>query len=95
MAFNQDVRGEWDTRDRYGRVVGKVRGASLDGRYQHTACPTTLDVGLVQITQGLVWHYRRYAPGQSEEDRTQYAFAETEARAKRVGLWRDWEPVAP
>jgi len=75
--------------------VGKVWVPSPDARCQHAACPKTLDVGLAQVTVGLAWHYKRYAPEQSEEDRERYAFAEKEARAKRAGLWRDREPVAP
>ena len=69
--------------------------ASPDARCQHAACPKTLDVGLAQITVGLAWHYKRYAPEQSEEDREHYAFAEEEARARRAGLWREREPVPP
>lgn len=86
---------EWDKRDRYGRVLAKVWVAPPDARCQHPACPRTLDVGLAQLTLGLAWHYKRYAPEQSEEDRERYAFAEKEARARRAGLWRDRKPVAP
>ena len=55
----------------------------------------TLDVGLAQITTGRAWWFRKYADEQSPEDRARYEFAEQEARAKRVGLWRDGTAVPP
>lgn len=58
-------------------------------------CPTTLDAGHAQITAGLAWWYRKYASEQSAEDAAAYELSETEARARRVGLWRDAEPVPP
>jgi endonuclease YncB( thermonuclease family) len=44
---------------------------------------------------GLAWHFKRYAHEQGEEDRERYAFAEEETQARKVGLRRDREPVAP
>jgi endonuclease YncB( thermonuclease family) len=61
-------------------------------------CPTcgkTLDVGLVQITTGMAWWYRKYAREQSPEDQGRYEFAEQEAKAKKVGLWQDKNPQPP
>ena len=55
----------------------------------------TLDAGHAQITVGLAWWYRKYANEQSPQDRGAYEFSEQEAKAKRVGLWRDDEPVPP
>jgi endonuclease YncB( thermonuclease family) len=43
---------EWDKRDRYGRIVGKV---VLEGE----------DMNLRQIEGGLAWHYKKYAVEQS------------------------------
>ena len=54
----------------------------------------TLDAGHAQITVGLAWWYRAYAKEQSPEDQGAYEFSEQEAKAKRVGLWRDPEPSA-
>ena len=57
MVFGKDVRVEWDKRDRYKRIVGKVW-------VQPESCPTcpmTLDAGHAQITVGLAWWYRKYA----------------------------------
>ena len=68
---------EYEKRDRYGRVVGKVL---LSGE----------DVNLRQIEAGLTWHYKKYEREQSVEDRMMYASAEVEAReAKPVAPW-EW-----
>jgi endonuclease YncB( thermonuclease family) len=91
LVFNKDVRVEWNKRDRYGRIVGKVWA-------QPANCPTcamTLDVGHAQITVGLAWWYRKYAGEQSPEDRGAYEFSEQEARARGVGLWSQPDPVPP
>jgi endonuclease YncB( thermonuclease family) len=39
--------------------------------------------------------YRQYAKEQSEADRHRYEFAETEAKAKKAGLWSEKDPVPP
>ena len=95
LVAGKPVEVCWHKRDRYGRVVGQVWVVSPDARCQGAGCPKTLDAGLAQVTVGLAWHYKRYAGEQSEEDRERYSFAEVEARARRAGLWRDAEPVAP
>ena len=58
-------------------------------------CPKTLDAGMALLTVGLAWHYKKYEMEQPAEERGQYSFAETEARAKRVGLWQYATPVPP
>jgi len=91
MVFGKDVRVEWNKRDRDKRILGKVW-------VQPESCPTcpmTLDAGHAQITAGLAWWFRKYANEQSPEDRGAYEFSEQEARAKRVGLWSDPDPVPP
>ncbi|CAM4265669.1 Thermonuclease family protein [Comamonas aquatilis] len=55
----------------------------------------TLDVGLAMVTQGMAWWYRAYASEQSPQERGQYEFAEQEAKARKIGLWRNPEPIAP
>ena len=87
----KEVRVEFEKYDRYGRIVGKVWVTPID-------CPTcgkTLDVGLAQITTGMAWWFRRYAHEQSSEDQERYEFAEQEAKAKKVGLWEDKNPIPP
>lgn len=77
--------------DRYGRSVCKVMVAPAST----PRGPKTLDTGLAMVTLGMAWWYRAYSREQTAEERGQYEFAEVEAKAKRVGLWRDEEPMAP
>ena len=53
------------------------------------------DVGLEQIRQGMAWHYKEYQHEQPTQERLVYAQEEENARASRVGLWKDSKPVAP
>jgi endonuclease YncB( thermonuclease family) len=78
----KEVTVEWEKRDRYGRVVGKVVSGGED-----------IDLALVR--EGMCWWYRKYAHEQSPADRVLYEDAETKARGKRLGLWRDPNPVPP
>ena len=82
QVAGQSVAVEWDKVDRYGRKVGKVLLAGMDSN-------------LVQIKRGLAWHYKQYEREQSLADRQSYAEAEVEARAAKLGLWRDAEPTPP
>ena len=96
LVFGRDVRVDWRKTDRYGRLVGTVWVASPEVSCGRKAdCPKTLDAGMAQLTVGLAWHYKKYAHEQDPQHRGQYAFAEEEARAKRVGLWKDANPVPP
>ena len=47
------------------------------------------------VTVGMAWWYRACAKEQTPQERGQYEFAEAEAKAKRVGLWREADPVPP
>jgi endonuclease YncB( thermonuclease family) len=91
MVFGKDVRVEGDKRDRYGRIVGKVWVQPSDC----PTCPMTLDAGQAQLAAGLAWWYRKYAKEQTPEDKARYEFEEQEARALRVGLWREPAPIPP
>jgi hypothetical protein len=42
------------------------------------------------IRRGLAWHYRQYAPGETE-----YARMERQARSTGRGLWSQANPTAP
>ena len=68
------IEVEYEKRDRYGRIVGKL---IRDG----------LDINLLQIKDGFAWHYKEYQKEQSELDRMLYGAAEIEARNKKLGLW--------
>jgi endonuclease YncB( thermonuclease family) len=95
LVFGQAVKVEWQKRDRYGRIVGKVWVISPDANCRTVECPKTLDANLAQVTVGMAWHYKEYEREQSAEDRERYAFAEQEARARKVGLWLDTKPIPP
>jgi len=95
MALGQDARIEWSERDGYGRLVAKAWVVPADASCLASSCPRTLDTGLAQVTTGLAWHYKKYERDQSEQDRHRYADAETEARARRLGLWQDPAAAPP
>jgi micrococcal nuclease len=78
----ETVTVEWNKRDRYRRIIGKL---VLEGK----------DVNLSMVEDGLAWWYRKYAGEQSEIDRGLCEAAEARARSERVGLWRDPQPVPP
>jgi endonuclease YncB( thermonuclease family) len=82
LVAGKQVVIEYEKRDRYGRIIGKVMHQGQDA-------------GLALIEAGLAWHYKRYQSEQSREDRVAYADAEDDARAARRGLWADAAPVAP
>ncbi|SEP42837.1 thermonuclease family protein [Nitrosovibrio sp. Nv6] len=82
LAFGREVTVQWDKRDRYQRILGKVL---VDG----------VDANLEQVRAGLAWHYKHYAKGQQSADRILYAEAEEAASRNGVGLWRDPAPIPP
>lgn len=82
QVAGQSVAVEWVKVDKYGRKVGKVLLAGLD-------------CNLEQVKRGLAWHYKQYQREQSPTDQQSYAAAEIEARAAKLGLWRDADPVPP
>lgn len=95
LTMNRPVRVDVQKRDRYERIIGNVWVTPPDLPCQAEPCPKTLDVGRAQLTVGLAWHYKQYAQDQSPQDRGAYEFDETEARARKVGLWSDPNPVPP
>jgi endonuclease YncB( thermonuclease family) len=82
LAFDKEVMVDWQKRDRFNRIVGKVL---VNGQ----------DVNIEQIKAGVAWHFKRYEGEQPLADRLAYAQAESEARASRRGIWREPQPVAP
>jgi endonuclease YncB( thermonuclease family) len=93
MVMGRLARIEWDEQDRYGRLVGKAWVTPAGINCTREPCPKSLDAGRAQITVGLAWHY--LGRHQGEEDSLAYEFDETEARARRVGLWSEADPIAP
>lgn len=73
---------EYDKRDWYKRILGKVL---LNNQ----------DMNLEQIEAGLAWHYKKYQSEQTATDRVKYSGAEIEAREAKRGLWADRNPVSP
>lgn len=84
LTFGQVVRIDWEARDRYGRVLGKVAVGE-----------TTPDVGLALIADGHCWWFSRYRADQAARDRREYSEAQTQARREGRGLWSQPDPVPP
>lgn len=82
QVAGQSVAVEWVKVDKYRRKLGKVLLAGLDSN-------------LEQVKRGLAWHYKQYQREQSPADQQSYAAAEIEARAAKLGLWRDADPMPP
>ena len=96
LTSGKPVVIEYEKRDRYNRIVGKVL-VDPPGEVFCMAldCVKKIDAGLEQIKKGLAWHYKKYQGEQSVEDRGTYGVAEVEAREKDLGLWKNSEPMAP
>ncbi len=90
-AYRQDARAECYKKDIYGRDVCKVWVKPFDC----SGCGQSVDVGLAQVSDGMAWWDRNHASEQSEEDRERYQRAETTAKLRRFGLWRNAKPVPP
>jgi endonuclease YncB( thermonuclease family) len=82
LVANRQVHVEWQKRDPFDRIVGKV---FLENR----------DLSLEQLQAGLAWHYAEFADEQNEADRLSYAQAEQSARSRKLGLWQDQSTVPP
>lgn len=82
MLFGKVVAIDFNKRDKYTRIIGKV---ILDGN----------DINLEQIKRGLAWHYKQYEKEQELADRSIYANEEYLARRDSKGLWADQNPVPP
>ena len=82
LVHSKQVSVEFQKKDKYGRVLGKV---VQNGN----------DVCLEQIKLGMAWHYKQYASEQPKEDREIYAQAELAARSNTKGIWKDKNPTPP
>ena len=72
LVFQKRVEARCHKKDRYGREVCAV--------YVNLR-----DVGLEQVRQGMVWHYKEYQHEQTTQDRLVYRDEEENAKARRVG----------
>jgi|FLOH01.1.fsa_nt_gi endonuclease YncB( thermonuclease family) len=96
LVSGKTVVIEYEKYDRYKRIIGKVLvDPPGDVFCMALDCVKKIDAGLEQIKAGLAWHYKYYQMEQSEEDRSIYSEAELDARIKKIGLWKDEEPMAP
>ena len=73
---------EYNKRDRYQRILGKVLLSDKD-------------MNLEQVNAGLAWHYKKYQKDQVPADRDLYSETEIEAREAKRGLWYDPNPMPP
>ena len=73
----KDVRVAVEEIGRYGRAVARVE---TEGG----------DLGAMLIGDGLAWHYREYAPNETE-----YARLQRQARNADRGLWSQASPIPP
>lgn len=91
MVMGKAVDVEWDKRDAYGRVIGRV----LIAPSACPACDKSRDAGLAQISAGYAWWYRGESRELAYADKSRYALAENAARARHSGLWAAPTPVPP
>lgn len=82
LVFDRDVTLDCGKTDKYRREVCVVM---VDGK----------DVNLAQVKAGMAWWYRKYQKEQAAQQRVSYEAAEANAKAGRVGLWSEAEPMAP
>lgn len=73
---------------------GRTAQIQVMGRDRYGRAICRVDVGGVdvnreQIARGMAWMYRQYA------DDLEYSHAETVARSRRLGIWREASPVPP
>lgn len=78
LVFGQRVSIVPLGKDRWGRTIAEV--FTVGGRR----------VGLAMVSQGMAWHFVRYAPTDLP-----LADAEKAARAGKRGLWAEGAPVPP
>ena len=67
----------------------ETNGKDRYGRYLGTVHINGQNLNKALVKAGLAWHYKHFSKDQ------EYAELENEARAKKVGLWIDPNPIAP
>ena len=82
MVHGKQVTVDYQKKDKYGRVVGKI-------------LLNNTDVCLEQLKRGMAWHFKQYANEQPKEDQETYSLAEQQAKTELKGLWKDKQPVPP
>ena len=71
--------------------VVKVEWAKKDkyGRILGEVFVGDVNANLKMVQGGMAWHFKRF------DNTKEYALAENEARAKKIGLWNDPKPIPP
>lgn len=82
-VLGKSVRVAYTKQDQYGRTVGAVFTDSC--QY----------VNLNQVATGMAWFYKAYQCELSATVRNQFAQAQSNAVAAKLGLWVQSEPEAP
>jgi endonuclease YncB( thermonuclease family) len=93
MTYRQAASVDWQARDAYGRILGRVRVATAD--CQTAICPKNFDANLAQVRLGFAWWNKKFADSQFPGDARAYEAAERQARTERAGLWADANPLPP
>jgi endonuclease YncB( thermonuclease family) len=82
LVYDKEVVVNWDKKDKYYRILGKV---IIDGR----------DANYEQLKKGLAWYYKQYEKDLNDEDKKKYSEAEEWARNYTEGLWADSNSIPP
>ena len=82
LVYDKEVFVNWDKKDKYYRILGKV---IVDGR----------DANYEQLKKGLAWYYKQYEKDLSDDDKQRYSEAEEWARNYTEGLWVDSNSIPP
>ena len=82
LVYDKEVIVNWDKKDKYYRILGKV---IVDGK----------DANYLQLKKGLAWYYKQYEKDLSDEDKHRYSEAEEWARNYNEGLWADSNSIPP
>jgi endonuclease YncB( thermonuclease family) len=82
LVYDKEVLINWDKKDKYYRILGKV---IVDGR----------DANYEQLKKGLAWYYKQYEKDLSDDDKKRYLEAEEWARNYSEGLWVDSKSIPP
>ena len=81
LILGQIVDVESHGKDRYGR--------SLDVVYRQLNPTNRIDINLQMVKDGYAWHYSHF------DHTPAYSNAQELARAQKIGLWHDPNPVNP
>jgi len=82
MVLGKQVTIVWTKVDKYRRTVGTIMLNSQD-------------INIEQVKAGMAWHFKKYEEEQEPQDRLIYAAAELQARAGKLGLWKEPNPMVP